>query len=90
MHDHKNVYFAVYTGNIAGESKEKLIGKLRRNASIRRVVYPELVWQKSRPDLLCSDQNHVASGALSSAKYQNIGLKEQSYSGQSFIVGTIV
>ena len=32
-----------------------MITSLRRNASIRRVVYPDLVWQRSRDDLLGAD-----------------------------------
>lgn len=37
------------------ESKSRLITSLRRNASTRRVVYPDLVWQRSRDDLLGND-----------------------------------
>ena len=50
-------YFSVLNTRQEKESKSRLITSLRRNASTRRVVYPDLVWQRerSRDDLLESD-----------------------------------
>ena len=41
------------------EKKINLITTLRRNASTRRVVYPDLLWQKSRDDLLGTAKSNV-------------------------------
>ena len=47
------------------QNKTRLITTLRRNASTRRVVYPDLVWQKSRDDLLGIDKsNGIYSNVL--------------------------
>ena len=52
-------FILVPHGNRDQEKKTSLISTLRRNASTRRVVYPDLVWQKSRDDLLGTDKSNV-------------------------------
>ena len=41
------------------KNKTRLITSLRRNASTRRVVYPDMVWRRSRDDLLGTDKSTV-------------------------------
>ena len=52
-------YILVPRANRDQEKKTSLISTLRRNASTRRVVYPDLVWQKSRDDLLGTEKSNV-------------------------------
>ena len=52
-------FILVPRANRDQEKKTSLISSLRRNASTRRVVYPDLVWQRSRDDLLGTDKSNV-------------------------------
>lgn len=75
------------------KSKTRLITSLRRNASTRRVVYPDLVWQRSRDNLLGTDKSAVIysnvlpfNSAMKSNENQVDG--ERHY--QNLLPGTIV
>ena len=66
---------------------------MRRNASTRRVVYPDLVWQRSRDNLLGTDKSAVIysnvfpfNSAMKSNENQVDG--ERHY--QNLLPGTIV
>jgi len=68
--------FSVQNTKQEKESKSRLITSLRRNASTRRVVYPDLVWQRSRDDLL---GNEVSNGIYTNLMPMNHGPNAYEY-----------
>ena len=75
------------------KSKTRLITSLRRNASTRRVVYPDLVWQRSRDNLLGTDKSAVIYSnvlPLNSAMKSNENQVDGERHYQNLLPGTIV
>ena len=71
-----HILFSVQNTRQEKESKSRLITSLRRNASTRRVVYPDLVWQRSRDDLL---GNEVSNGIYTNIMPLNHGPSAYEY-----------